>query len=193
MDISLLNRLMSVSEFGVVLGVVLEGTEYVPGIHRRWPILERIGFMILVLALVADWHFQSKINERHTRELISARTRIAELDRQGKQFSKDAELARRDIAQADERAANAGRDAATAKLEEQKLKNDTAKFEHLLSDREIVENSEFEKLRAFPRTSVWLQLPQRPTYQSHQTLLEFESALDAEEETEYFAATVALR
>jgi len=70
---------MSISEVGVVLGVVLEGTEYIPPIHRRWPALEKIGFLVLVLALVADWHFQSAINERQTQDLIRANNRIVGL------------------------------------------------------------------------------------------------------------------
>jgi hypothetical protein len=75
------NSLMSVSEAGVVLGIVLKGTKYVPSIRRRWPPLERIGFAILVLSLVADWHFQSAINERQTQALINAGNRIASLNR----------------------------------------------------------------------------------------------------------------
>ena len=74
-----LNSFMSLSEAGVVVGVLLEGTEYIPPIHRRWPVLEKLGFFILVLALVADWHFQSAINERQTDELISANNRIIAL------------------------------------------------------------------------------------------------------------------
>ncbi len=74
-----LNSLMSISEAGVVLGVILEGTEYIPPIHRRWPVLEKIGFLVLILALVADWHFQSAINERQTEDLIAANNRIVML------------------------------------------------------------------------------------------------------------------
>jgi hypothetical protein len=74
-----LNSLMSISEAGVVAGVVLEGTEYIPSIHNRWPSLEKIGFLLLVLALVADWHFQSAINEQQTQELIAANNRIVAL------------------------------------------------------------------------------------------------------------------
>jgi hypothetical protein len=74
-----LNSLMSISEAGVVLGVILEGTEYIPPIHRRWPVLEKLGFLILILALIADWHFQSAINERQTQNLISANNRIIAL------------------------------------------------------------------------------------------------------------------
>jgi hypothetical protein len=70
---------MWVSEAGVVLGVVLEGTEYVPPIHKRWPTLEKIGFLILVLSLVADWHFQSMINEEQTQDLIAAENRIVRM------------------------------------------------------------------------------------------------------------------
>src|SRR5260370_29078301 len=66
-----LNSLMSVAEFGVVVGVLMEGAEYVPWIHNRWPIIERLGFLILVVSLVADWHFQSAINERQTQALIA--------------------------------------------------------------------------------------------------------------------------
>src|SRR5260370_42316734 len=68
---------MSVPGAGVFVGVVLEGTEYPPPIHKRWPALEKIGFLILILSLVADWHFQSAINERQTQELIAANNRIA--------------------------------------------------------------------------------------------------------------------
>jgi hypothetical protein len=63
---------MSGAEMGVVVGVVLEGTEYVPSIKKRWPFLEKIGFLILVLALIADWDFQSRINTQLTQDLISA-------------------------------------------------------------------------------------------------------------------------
>jgi hypothetical protein len=76
-----LNSLMSIAEAGVVFGVILQGTEYVPPIHRRWPALEKVGFLVLVLALVADWHFQSAINERQTQDLITANNRIAMLAR----------------------------------------------------------------------------------------------------------------
>jgi hypothetical protein len=79
MSISLLNLLMSVSELGVVIGVALEGTEYIPPIHKRWPWLEKLGFMVLVIALLGDWHFQSKINEHLTNDLIAADVRIATL------------------------------------------------------------------------------------------------------------------
>jgi hypothetical protein len=71
--------LMSVAEAGVVLGVLLEGTEYIKFIHQRWPALERIGFAILILSLVADWRFQSQINEQHTQALLAADNRIASL------------------------------------------------------------------------------------------------------------------
>jgi hypothetical protein len=74
-----LNSLMSMSEAGVVVGVLLEGAEYIPPIHRRWPALEKIGFLVLVLALVADWHFQSAINEHQTEDLISANNRLIAL------------------------------------------------------------------------------------------------------------------
>jgi hypothetical protein len=74
-----LNSLMSLSEAGVVIGVVLEGTEYVPPIHSRWPWLETVGFFMLVIALICDWHFQSAINEQQTRALIAAGDRIAAL------------------------------------------------------------------------------------------------------------------
>lgn len=73
---------MSISEVGVVIGVALEGTEYVPWIHKRWPILERIGFLLLLVSLVADWHFQSAINERQTQALVAADNRIASLTSQ---------------------------------------------------------------------------------------------------------------
>src|SRR5712692_2190354 len=79
MDLNSLNSLMSAAELGVVIGVVLEGIEHIPSIKARWPILEKIGFAILVLSLIGDWHFQSEINERHTNDLISAHNRIAEL------------------------------------------------------------------------------------------------------------------
>ena len=74
-----LNFWMSVAEAGVVLGVVLEGTEYIPPIHRRWPFLEKIGYLILIIALVGDWHFQTAINDKQTRELIDADNRIVGL------------------------------------------------------------------------------------------------------------------
>lgn len=79
MDVGWLNILMSVSELGVVTGVILEGTEYVPTIHQRWPILEKVGFFILILSLVGDWHFQSAINQQQTEALIAANSRIATL------------------------------------------------------------------------------------------------------------------
>lgn len=113
---------MSASEFGVVVGVVLEGTEYIPSIHRRWPILEKIGFLLLVLSLVADWHFQSQINERHTNALLSANTRIAELNLKATQLTKDAENARGQIANANERAANAEKEAEGERLETERIK-----------------------------------------------------------------------
>ncbi len=74
-----LNSWMSVAEAGVVLGVLLEGSEYIPAIHKRWPALEKIGFLILVVALVADWRFQSMINERQTQALVAAYERIVRL------------------------------------------------------------------------------------------------------------------
>lgn len=74
-----LNSLMSIAEAGVVLGVILEGTEYVPSVHKRWPVLEKVGFLILVLSLVGDWHFQSAINAQQTQDLIAARNRIIAL------------------------------------------------------------------------------------------------------------------
>lgn len=74
-----LNSLMSISEAGVLVGVILEGTEYIPPIHQRWPALEKVGFLVLVLALIADWRFQSAINERQTQDLIAARNRIIAL------------------------------------------------------------------------------------------------------------------
>jgi hypothetical protein len=121
MDVGWLNTLMSASEFGVVVGVVLEGTEYVPSIHRRWPVFERIGFLLLVLSLVADWHFQSQINSRHTAALVLANTRIAELNLEAKQLTKDAVSARAQIAGANERAANAEKEAEGERLARLKL------------------------------------------------------------------------
>jgi hypothetical protein len=87
-----LNSLMSASEAGVVLGVLLEGTEYVPPIHKRWPSLKKIGFAILVLSLVADWRFQSAINEEQTRLLLAADNRIASLQTKLIQVAPRAEL-----------------------------------------------------------------------------------------------------
>ena len=98
---------MSASEFGVVAGVVLEGIEYIPAIHRRGPMLEKVGFLVLVLSLVADWHFQSQINERHTNALISANDRIAALRSGANQLTKDAATANRHAADAESRAATA--------------------------------------------------------------------------------------
>lgn len=83
MGISWLNTLMSVSEFGVVTGVVLEGTEYIPAIHRKWPWLERVGFLVLVIALIGDRHFQSAINKQQSQDLIAARDRIVALSPRG--------------------------------------------------------------------------------------------------------------
>ncbi len=53
--------------------------EYIPPVYRRWPALEKIGFFVLVLALVADWHFQSAINKRQIQDLIAANNWIAML------------------------------------------------------------------------------------------------------------------
>ena len=75
----LLNTLMSVSEFGVVVGVALEGTEYVPCVHAHWPWLKKLGFVVLVISLIGDWHFQSAINTSLTNEIIAADTRIVGL------------------------------------------------------------------------------------------------------------------
>jgi hypothetical protein len=41
--------------------------------------IQKIGFLILIVALVGDWHFQSAINEEQTDELVSAQNRIVAL------------------------------------------------------------------------------------------------------------------
>jgi hypothetical protein len=75
MEIRSLNFLMSLAEIGVIVGVALAGTEYL-AIHDRWPKLTKIGFLILVLSLIADWRAQSKINSHLVDELVAARSRI---------------------------------------------------------------------------------------------------------------------
>jgi hypothetical protein len=67
---------MSIAEAGVLFGVLLEGTEYIPPIRKRWPALEKIGFLVLVISLAADWRFQSAINEQQTDDLIKAEQRL---------------------------------------------------------------------------------------------------------------------
>jgi hypothetical protein len=79
MNVSSLNFLMSCAEAGVVVGVILEGTEHIPRIHKRWPKLERLGFIVLVVCLIGDWNFQARINEHNTNDLIAAKNRIVEL------------------------------------------------------------------------------------------------------------------
>jgi hypothetical protein len=69
--------------------------------------LEKVGFLVLVLSLVADWHFQSQINERHTNALISANDRIAALRSGANQLTKDAATANWHAADAESRAATA--------------------------------------------------------------------------------------
>jgi len=139
-----LNSLMSLSEAGVVLGVVLEGTEYVPVINNKWPQLEKIGFLILVMALVADWHFQSAINDQQTTALISASTRLATLNLRASQLEKDLAAARPQIAIAQQRAAeaelhlaNANKAASEASAKAEQFRLNIAKAEKNAADAEL--------------------------------------------------------
>jgi hypothetical protein len=86
-----LNVLMSLAEIGVIVGVALEGTEYL-AIHNRWPKLTKIGFLIIVLSLIADWRVQSTINRRLADELVGARSIISALTPRNLTFDQEKKL-----------------------------------------------------------------------------------------------------
>src|SRR5271166_3595381 len=71
--------------------------------------------LIIAAGVWSEWHFGHLATHASTQLQQYSEGQIAELNREANQFAKDAELARRDIAKANERAALASKRAAQAR------------------------------------------------------------------------------
>lgn len=140
----------------VILGVILEGHELLVEFKEKGlrPIWTKLGFSLLVIGLMLELFFQSKLQSADEELKRQSDVKIALLTSVARAFEGRIADAQRDAANANERAGQANKDAAEARERAAALEAQAANLERAVSPRIVDQGQMGQFLKPFSKTTV---------------------------------------